>query len=1088
MNLSSYSRRLVVIGIIALSPILNIVGLSAYAQTTTGSIYGIIADSSGATIPNNPVVAKEVATGHSTTVQANDAGEYVFPALNPGNYSVSVKATGFKPVTQEGIILSSNQNVHANFTMIVGSVDQAITVSAGTTLVDTRESQLAETIDQQRIQELPLNGRDAYDLVTLIPGVTNYTADSVIGTRAGTSFSVNGLPAGASSYYLDGTSDTTFFSNGGSLLPNPDALQEFRVLTSNFDAEFGRSPGGVVNAITRSGTSTYHGTAYEYLRNNIFNAKNYFLTSVTPLKQNQFGGNFGGPVALLPRERAFIFLSYEHLMVHTPAVVGPTAIVTATALERTGDFSQSTSAVKAQLAKVFCGTKQYVICPNLLDPVAQNLLAFVPVENQGSASTTQQDANANSSANQGLGRVDYQLNSVHQLEGLFFNSRGTIAAPVIGVNRILSYAGMNNYENQVNAALVDTWTLSSKSLNNLRGYYSQNRYIISNTYNNHFLSDLGSQAPEGGVVSATPLFTINGYWAMGTNQNGPSDVSQLSFGLIDTANLTRGKHQLKLGASYIWNKYAETGGLQSNGIFTFTGGTTGNALADFLEGKANSLVQSTATIHRTHNFDPSIFLQDDWQTTQRLTLNLGLRWEVYGPFVGDQNYGTFNPNQQSTVIPSAPVGLLYQGDAGVPQGIYNTPYNSFAPRVGFAYDLFGNGLTSLRGGFGIFYSLQTESLTSNQQQQPFTLNVTTNKTPNLVNPYGPGADPFPFSFNPAAPRFVSGATIGAVPHNGGIVPYVEEYSLSLEQQLGRQWGARISYVGNAARHFYILHDINAPTYIPGAATTTAAINARRPYQPEANVFAFGTINLEDPSNNYSYNGLQTTLRGRMGPNLTLLASYVWSKDISYQATIAAPAVPVNGADIRTDRGLSPGDIRNNFSMSLLYQLPNVARLGAVGSQLLSGWQINGLAQLQSGTPFTVISGVDTNLDGVVNDRVNIVGNPYNQNAHSRLQKIYGYLNPTAFAVPTGPYGNEQNDSLIGPRFVNVNLSAFKMFSIYERLQLQLRGEVFNAFNNVNLNNPAANLATLNSDATSGAPQITAAGASRVVQFAMKAIF
>jgi hypothetical protein len=1055
--------------------------VTAAAQTTTGSIYGTVADSTGAVIPNVKVTATNAGTAISTTVSSNGSGEYVFPALDPGTYRVSATMSGFKVETQRGISLSANENAHANFTLVAGATSDTVTVDAETTLVDTRESQLAETVDQRRIEELPLNGRNVYDLVTLMPGVTNYSSDTPTGSRTGVNLSVNGLPTNTVSYYLDGTSDTAFYQDGGDDLPNPDSLQEFRLLTSNFDAEFGRSPGGIVNVITRSGTRTFHGMAYEYLRNNIFNASGYFAPNTTSLKQNQFGGNFGGP--MLRGGRAFIFLSYEKYLIHTPATVQPGEITTATALERDGNFSQSTSKPTTLPAGTNCGTTAApVICTGSLDPVAQNLLKFVPVEVNGT--NAQQSSNGNTTNNEGLGRIDYKLSPAHQIEALFYNSRGINNAPKIGANRILNYAGMSNYENQVNTALEDTWTMSTRTLNSLRGFYTQNRYIIGDLFPNDVLPNLGSQAPEGGAISASPDFAITGYWTMGTNQNGPSDISQLSFGLIDTANLTRGHHEIKIGGSYVRNKYAETGGLQSNGIFTFTGGTTGNALADFLLGRANSLVQTTIVIHRNHDYSPALFLQDDWQIRPRLSLNLGARWEVFPPFVGDPNLGTFSAGQQSKVFPTAPLGLLYEGDPNVPQGIYHTSYKRIAPRVGFAYDIFGNGKTSLRGGYGIFYYLPKEPDTGNLAQQPYNLSVTTNKIPNLVTPYAPGVDPFPFTFDPAHPKFVTGATIASAPLDGSTA-YVMEYNLTLEQQLGSQWAFRLGYVGNGARKISLSHDINAPTYVPGAATTTAAINARRPNEPTAG--AFGAINLNDPANDFSYNSLQTTLRGRIGAYLNVQAFYVWSKAMSYEGPV------VSGRNLALDRGLASTHLGNNFATSVLYSFPNVKRLGLAGGEVLSGWQLNSLVQWHSGSPFTVISGTDTNLDGTVNDRADIVGNPYT-GASSHANMRYHFLNPAAFALPSGPFGDEQNDSMIGPRFFNTNASVFKNFGIYERLHLQFRAEAFNVFNNVNFGNPAANWVTLKQEAaaapgTTASQQIsTQTGNARVMQFALKLIF
>jgi hypothetical protein len=1079
--------QLIQIGVCGVAFAFLLLSHAASGQTTTGSLYGRVTDATGAVIPGAAVTATEVATGNSAVRATGAQGDYIFPVLNPGSYKVTVKMPGFETQTQQGITLSANQNVNILFALKVGSTDTTVTIEADTTLVDTREAQLAETIDQKQIQDLPLVNRDPYDLVQLVPGVTSYTADSQTGSRAGTSFSVNGLPTTSVSFYLDGTLDTAFYVNGGNILPNPDALQEFRLLTSTFDAEFGRSPGGALNIITRSGSATYHGTAYDYLRNNIFNAKNAFSTTgATPLHQNQFGANIGGPVPL-GRGHTFYFLSYEQLISNTLAITYPTEIKTATALERMGNFTQSPASVQAAITKsgklITCGTA-LVICPTALDPVAQNALKYVPVEDPSDNFTVQQQAPANVGANQGVARIDFQLTPSHQIEAMVFISRGNTAAPKVGASKILDYGNFTDYENTVNTVLADTWTLSARSVNNLRGFYVQNRYIIANLHSGQYLADLGSTAAEGGPIYAVPQFAINSYWTMGTNGQGPSNILQQSFGLVDTANLTRGRHNLKVGGSYFWDKYGEAGGQNSNGIFTFTGATTGNSLADFLEGKANTLAQTSSQIHHSHNYDPALYIQDDWQVSKRLNLNAGLRWELYAPFIGDPVLGGFIPNQQSVQIPSAPLGIVFQGDKNVPEGVFNTPLDTFAPRLGFAYDVFGNGATSLRGGVGMFYDEQKELFTGNLQQSPYVLSLTTTAPPSLVAPYGT-SDPFPYTFNPAAPRFVSSSTTVGARADGGSIPHVVEYNFTVEQQLGRQWAMRLGYVGNEVRKENIVHDINEPTYSPTASVaSTTAVNQRRPYEPSFSTFQFGQITITDPALNGNYNSLQATIRGQIGHSFQLFASYVWSKELDYEGPF------VNGADIAFNHGPGAIDIRNSFTTSYIYTLPSVRKFGLIGREALSGWQLNGVTFLHSGSPFTVISGKDTNLDGVTNDRVNIVGNPYYQ-GQNRAQNELHFLNPAAFATPTGPYGNEQNDSLVGPKYFSSNLSVFKIFPIHDTLRLQFRAEAENAFSNVNLSTPAANLVTLTTDQSSGANQIGALAGNatpRIFQFALKLLF
>ena len=1080
--------------------------LPAPAQSTTGTIYGAVADPTGASIPGAQVTITDVHTGVKQTTKTNGTGEYTFTTVNPGDFSATAASAGFKTETQTDVTVAANQNVHVVFSLTTGAVAESIEVKAGVTLVDTREAQIGDTIDQQKIQDLPTSDRNTYNLLQTVTGVVAYNGDSNIGSRNGTTFSVNGFPAASPSFYLDGAYNNAFKGNGGNKPPNPDALQEFRVITSNFDAEFGRSPGGVVNIITRSGTEHYHGSAYEYLRNDTFNARNYFVLPGPnlPFKQNQYGATFGGPVPLLPK--TFFFLSYEHFQLHTVAIVSPTSIVTPTAAERKGDFSMSKPGIKPTKlpAGTNCGTAAApIICPAALDPVAQNLLKFVPVYDSASGTTLQQTANGDSSDNQGLARLDYNGFNHHAIEAMFFNTVGSNVAPnaggnqIIGVPGLLSpYSGMLNYENQMNIVAADNWTVSDRTVNSIHAFYTQNRYIIGNQIPGHFLADLGSQAPEGGPIFAPAQFTISGDFTEGPSGAGPSDINQLSFGLIDTATLNRGHHSLKIGGSFDSNKYSEDGNANAEASFTFTGATSGTAMADFLLGKANVLNQTSSVLHRTRNQDPAAYVQDDWQVTKTLNLNLGVRWEIFAPWTGDGTEGTFKAGAQSNVIPNAPIGLQYVGDPGVPDGIFHTSYTRFAPRVGLAYDVYGDGRTSLRAGYGIFYNSHTEDDIGGLVQTPYSLSVKTNTVPNLVCPYGgkppacpagtpAGASPFPFVFSRTNSTFTSGAAISSVPPNNGTTPYANEFNVSIEQQLSSGTALRVSYVGSTYMKQLISLDVNAPVFVPNAPITTASINARRPYQPYgtcATCFEFAAINQSTPANNQSYNSLQVNLRGRI-KQLNFNASYVWAKALNYTGPT------VDNTDIRKNRGAADIDLRNRFVFSGLYHLPAVHAFGLFGREILSGWQLNDITIIQSGSPFTVTSGVDTNRDGTNNDRPNIIGDPYTH-ASSRAAKIKQFLNPAAFSTPSftnpgdNPYGNEQRNSLYGPMNINTNLSVFKEFALYRQVRFQFRAEAYNALNNVNLNNPRTNLTVF----PTAAQAITGAADPRHLQFAAKLLF
>jgi hypothetical protein len=1125
---------------LCLALLLGIFAATASGQTTTGSIYGTVSDPSGAVIPNAAVTATNTQNNFSSTAQSNETGDYVFPVLAPGSYTVSAQAKGFKTTEQTGIILDANQNVHVIFKLSVGATTETVSVSPSTTLVDTVEAQIAYTVDQTRIEGLPLNGRNALDLVTLAPGVVGASegqaaSGGLIGDVQGETLSMNGLPINQNTFYLDGAYDDSQFRPGGNLPPNPDALQEFRILTSNFDAEFGTQPGAVVNVITRSGTNNFHGLLYDYVRNSIFNARTEFVTGpATHLRWNQFGGNFGGPVL---RNKLFGFFSYQGFREATNSVLSAGAATVPTGPngsgprntlgaspggERNGDFSTDAVIPACGAATYPCpgtpgnpNTTPGIIPAAYLDPVVQNILKFIPIPttitnpNTGKPDasggpTAQQVANAPITANEYLGRGDYKLNDKHTLSYMFFHEYGTNPNPTAGGDTVLGYSGNALTGNQTNSIGTDTWTISPKMLNTFRFYYTGNHYAAADLFPGQNLpSALGITAPCGGSPCTQPNVRIAGYIAnLGNTGSAPTSYVMTTFGAGDTFNWTLGQHTIKFGWSELRNKYALNGIGNREGVYVISGYATGNPLADFLLGKSASFTQNNSPINNVHMMDTSLFSQDDWKVTRRLTLNLGVRWEIIPPYHGQNNMGSFVPNVQSTVIPTAPTGILFNGDPGVPDGIQQTSYTKFAPRLGFAYDVFGNGTTSVRGGWGLFYSQLSAEVGDVFVSPLFSESITLTDTTNFANPYSgntPSTSPFPFTPNLKNPTFVAGQSFQSEPPYNKIVPYTMEYNLTVEHQFGSRWAAGISYVGNSSQHYYGARDQNAPIYSSSctssgstACNTSASYLARRPYKPTTTTtYVFNGINEYDPEIEYNYNALQATLTRRFAHGLSINANYVWSKNMGdgLDPTHYGGAIEASSSyDFHYDYGRNIEDQPQRFVVSYVWVSPAINRWGYLGREVLSGWQFSGITTLATGLAINVVSNVDTSYtNNPTPDRPNQIGNPSLGGGRSRSAKIKEFFNTAAFApVPVGTatgLGNAQFDAIIGPGTKGNSLAASKSFAVWKENKVQFRADAFNLFNNVNLNNPA-----LGENNASTFGTISSASAGRVLQLALKYMF
>lgn len=1145
-------------------------GVAAYGQSTVGTIYGSVSDPSGSKLANAVITITDVKTQLTQTSKSNGKGDFQFVSVQPSNYTVTATVDGFKTETQTGVTVDANANVNVSFTLQVGAKDESVEVTAGTTLVDTREAQIGETIDEQRIEELPTVNRDPYQLLQSVTGVSGFSPDTLIGSRDGARFSVNGMPVGQSSFYLDGAQNNILRAGGGNKAPNPSMLQEFRILTSNFDAEFGRSPGAVVNLITKSGSDRYHGEVYEFIRNDALDALPFSygpLPADFPVnyKLNQFGGSVGGPMPKL--SKTYFFFGFEQLNLHQLAYVLPTQYRAPQAAFANGDFStdygtDGTFTPTSSLLTYSCNGTSYVICPNNIDPVAVAVMKFLPKRDPVTGISPTQSAQAPNLVNQGLGRIDYKGFNRHSITGTFFDSRGSAIDPTVnGTNQAFAYEQVYENNNQVNGILADTWVVSNNAVNDLRGFYTGNRSVITNFYPDHLAPDLGATYPIGGarINTAPPRFALgtNSWMQIGPQTYGPSDVNQQSFGLVDVATLTFGQHTIKVGGSYIWDKYSEIGTNYAGGAFSITSDIAGvgDRYSDFMLGHANSFEQSTVGVIKRHNYDPSLFAQDTWHVLPRLTLNLGARWEVFSPYYGDRTSGSFRAGVQSVRFPTAPLGILYEGDPGVATGVANTPYTDFAPRLGFAWDLYGDGRTSLRGGWGVFFYQQVIQ-DENRYQMPFGLDLTLQPgapgVQSFVNPYpsggGPTVSPFPYNPNPANPVYIQGGLVYATPPNGGSTPYANEYNLSVEQQLTKTYALRVSYVGSSYVKQFQSVDINSSidpsltyfdyTYHPVTQTNPVAFtsetnsvpnfNLRRPYEPygvngfgdpvAGRNFYFQKITELQNNWNTSYNSLQVTLRGRLGRQINLNSSYVWSKALDNES-------PVNRYDLRSSYGPTSVDVRNRWVISALIGIPGTRKFGFVGKQLLSGWRVNTLTYVQSGTPFTVTTSTDENFDGNTGDRPDqVMLNPYNTKAHTDIEKINEYLNPNAFAntsasystttTPAGTavnnafhpnadpypqilYGSESRNSLRLPGTSQTNLSLFKEFALPAHTRLQLRAEAFNALNKVNFLTPRTDLTTIKSGIgnslanyapVAGFASITTFGTMRQLQFGARLMF
>jgi hypothetical protein len=1020
------------------------------AQVATGTILGNVTDSSGASVPGATVTATNIDTQASRDTTTDESGQYALRLLPLGNYKVDVTLSGFKTFSQTGIVLEVGRNARIDAMIEPGNVAESVSVVGDAPLVDTTSASLSRSVNQNEVLNLPLVNRDLYSLLNTTGGVTsNDNSNSLGGPEQLTT--INGsqkAQIGSVNFQLDGGNNTAGLRGTGNPAPNPEAVQEFRVITNNFAAEYGRYPAGVIDVVTKSGTNLFHGAAFEFFRDEGLNAKRWAPTGTAsakdPLDRNQYGAAFGGP---LNRDKTFFFASYSGLR-QEETYYRNTAIVP-TALERAGDFSQS--AVKPRDPATTVAFPGDVIPAGRIDPAARTILdTYVPVANLP-GNFYEISAPDPLRTDEMTLKIDHQFSSSRSFAVSYFFLKGSDVQPLSGSGNIPWVDRDFNWKQQ-NLNVADTWILSPTRINQLRvTYVRQYGARVNNPTTS--LGDLNSKFQIQGDPTL-PRITVTGYFTGQTSIAGP-DAGSDFVAVKDSMTISRGNHSLKVGGEISYEHIVHDTLLDNYGVFLFNASRTGNAYADFLLGLPSNMSQDAPIRKIDNGTYYSLFVQDDFRIHPRVTLNLGLRYDLQQPLTDPQDRKlAFVPGRKSQVSPNAPEGLLFPGDEGVTRGIVKWDKNNIAPRMGLAWDPRGDGRLSIRAGAGIFYgSITGNEWNTTADNQPFTVRQTFPAVFTLSDPYRSepgGTGPFPFEYNPASPRFTLPAQVFG-PSLAFVWPKTYQMNVTVEKELFRNVSASASYVGALARNLPASIDRNYPVFGPAATTTN--VNARRPYQPGV----IGAARVLESIFTSDYHGLQLAAEKR-GSRFSAKAYYSFGKaveDLDYQGG-GLPAVQ-NSNDLTGERARTSADRTHIFTFSGIWQIDYFSDSRPIARALLNNWTASAIVTLQSGAPLTITAGQDRNFDGNTNDRADLIGEPKLDNGRPRDERIELWFNTAAFALPAvGADGSAPRSVVDGPGVRNVDLGVFRDISLGSRMSLQFRLEATNVFNMVNLMNPGTN--------------------------------
>jgi hypothetical protein len=1074
----------------------------ALAQAT-GEFSGRVTDESGAVLPGVTVTATQTATGFMRTAVTDGEGAWTMPNLPTGPYRLEISLQGFRTYVQTGIVLQVGATPTLNAQMAVGNLEETVSVEAAAPIVDVRSAGISDVVDNERIVELPLQGRQVTDLIVLagaavqtgLPPSHHFSGGVKVAVAGGQTFGV--------AYLLDGAMHNDLQSSGGMPLPFPDALQEFRVATSGLSADNGLRSGASVNAVTKSGTNNVHGNLFEFYRDKRFNATSRFA-AIGPdgkrkddgLLRHQFGGTLGGPIV---RDRLFFFAAYQHTGIRQSPNDNLTFVPTAAMLA--GDFTGIASPAcnggrPLALRAPFVNNR---VDPALFSPAAVKLARLLPPALNECGETRFLSGGAGAGRNEGqvVTKLDYQRSANHSLFGRVVTTFHKVGVPETGdiiAAQHPTNVGLNNWA--TSAAFGDTRVFGANTVNAFRVGFNRtsvDRFNIPAVEP----SDLG--IPAYSYEPHRMNMNVAGAFTFGTNA-GYGLTHTNAFNISNDLTLVRGSHQISFGATLAnWSTYIETCA-RCGGQWDFNGQVTGLGLGDFLLGRLSVLEHGGPGGTDPEQWHVGLFAQEAWRASSRVTINAGLRWE---PFFGQHLQGrfgipiwsweNFRGGVQSEQFVNAPPGFLYAGDEGFPPGTsgMNKQWWNLSPRAGMAWDVTGDGRTSLRASYGLAYDFPVGDFYFLQASAPpFGNRLRVDFPPGgFDNPYGHiGGDPHPIVTSRDT-IYPPGGAFGVMDPDINS-PRVQSWNVTAERQFGEQWGVAASYLGNYTDRLWDLVPLNpavfmglGPCVINGVAhpvcSTAANTNARRVISLENPRVGAVISNLEifDDFGTSSYRGLRLAATRRSAAGVSLSGNYTWSycfgnTMIDNQNQFASG--PTNPADLSFDRGNCRQNRTHIANLTLGYQTPEFGP--AALRALASNWRVAGIVSGSSGAWLTVTTGRDTALNGQLAQRVNQVSDDV-----YGAKTLDSYLDRAAFAEPApGSFGNHVRNSIMGPRQWNIDLSLSRLLAIGAAQTLELRLEAFNLTNHFNWGLPQSNFLT----ATFG--RITSqATPPRIMQFGVK---